>query len=342
MYRLPGEVPGSRAPACGLRSSWPSRPCREIVHGRADLYRARDPDILAIVQRFDLREDLSVAFQQVGELEDGAFAVGWSQLRPRAAQRAPRGIDRRVDLCGATGRHGADDRTARGVEDLDAISMLPERAIAADKVGMAAAHERGGIRMKVKKRLRHRHIGPHPRCFGIRISGQGLGIGPHGTWTSVGRRACRPWATARSRSAGVSAFSPSTPKDCASATKSGLAPVWGYRRGTGVLPSPHRLNVRLPVAHRLWKDADVVVGIGTRLHMQQSMWGVDGRLKVVRIDIDPEEPDRFRPASVALVGDAARYTSALVAKLEGMALDRPSRANELGPKLIGWPASSKV
>ena len=107
------------------------------------------------------------------------------------------------------------------------------------------------------------------------------------------------------------------------------APVGGYRRGTGVIPSDHRLSVRLPVSHRLWAEADVVIGIGTRLHLQQSMWGVSNDLKVIRIDIDPQEPDRLRKADVALVGDASSYTAALVERLSERDITRSSRAAEL-------------
>jgi len=44
------------------------------------------------------------------------------------------------------------------------------------------------------------------------------------------------------------------------------APVVTYRRGRGVVPTTHPLAVSLPVGHRLWKDADAVLGVGTRLH----------------------------------------------------------------------------
>ncbi|PSH62111.1 thiamine pyrophosphate-dependent enzyme [Phyllobacterium sophorae] len=107
------------------------------------------------------------------------------------------------------------------------------------------------------------------------------------------------------------------------------APVSGYRRGTGVIPSDHRLNVRLPVAHRLWAEADVVLAIGTRLHTQQSMWGVSDDLKIIRVDINPEEPDRFRKATVALVGDASAYARALLEMLPAFNRQRLHRDGEL-------------
>jgi acetolactate synthase-1/2/3 large subunit len=107
------------------------------------------------------------------------------------------------------------------------------------------------------------------------------------------------------------------------------APVLSYRRGRGVLPTGHRLAVNLPIGHRLWAKADAVLAVGTRLYLQQSQWGVDDSLKIVRIDIDPEEPDRFRKPAVALVGDAARCLRAIIDKLPAHNRPRASRAVEL-------------
>lgn len=107
------------------------------------------------------------------------------------------------------------------------------------------------------------------------------------------------------------------------------APVSSYRRGRGVIPSSHRLAVDMPVGHRLWKDADAVLAIGTRFFIQNGNWGIDDKLKVVRIDIDPDEPDRFRKPDVALVGDAAHQLRALIAALARHNRKRPSRADEL-------------
>ena len=53
------------------------------------------------------------------------------------------------------------------------------------------------------------------------------------------------------------------------------APVSSYRRGRGVVPSSHRLAVDMPVGHRLWKDADAVLAIGTRFFIQNGSWGID-------------------------------------------------------------------
>lgn len=107
------------------------------------------------------------------------------------------------------------------------------------------------------------------------------------------------------------------------------APVVGYRRGRGVLPSSHRLSVALPIAHRLWREADAVLAIGTRLFQQQSQWGVDDDLRIVRIDIDPEEPGRFRKPAGVIIGDAAQALRALLARLPRHNVKRPSRDEEI-------------
>lgn len=107
------------------------------------------------------------------------------------------------------------------------------------------------------------------------------------------------------------------------------APVTSHRTGRGVLDSRHPLSVNSAVGHRLWGDADVVLAVGTRLQLQQMQWGVDDNIKIVRIDIDADEPNRFRPASVGIVGDARIALEALANELAGVVGKRPSRADEI-------------
>jgi len=107
------------------------------------------------------------------------------------------------------------------------------------------------------------------------------------------------------------------------------APVSSYRRGRGVIPSSHRLAVDMPVGHRLWKDADAVLAVGTRFFIQNREWGVDASLKVVRIDVDPDEPDRLRKPDVTLLGNSGPQLRALVAALARHNRKRPSRADEI-------------
>ncbi|MBS0306358.1 MAG: TPP-binding protein [Proteobacteria bacterium] len=95
------------------------------------------------------------------------------------------------------------------------------------------------------------------------------------------------------------------------------APVVTFRRGRGVMPTTHPLAASLPVGHRLWKDADVVLGVGTRMHFAQANWGTDAALKIIRLDIDAEEHHRLRRPDVALHGDARQGLAALLAALPG-------------------------
>jgi acetolactate synthase-1/2/3 large subunit len=101
------------------------------------------------------------------------------------------------------------------------------------------------------------------------------------------------------------------------------APVVTYRRARGLLPTSHPLAASLPVGARLWQAADAVIAVGTRLHYQQSTWGTDPALKIIRIDIDPEEMFRYRRPDCAVLADAAQALAALLALLP--AEPRPAR-----------------
>ncbi|MYJ73365.1 MAG: hypothetical protein F4092_16705, partial [Rhodospirillaceae bacterium] len=94
------------------------------------------------------------------------------------------------------------------------------------------------------------------------------------------------------------------------------APVVAYRTGRGVVSSEHELSIGAPVGHALWALCDVVLGIGTRLN-QQMLWGTDDALKIIHIDIDPEELGRVRAPDVAVHADAREAVPMLVAALEG-------------------------
>jgi acetolactate synthase I/II/III large subunit len=107
------------------------------------------------------------------------------------------------------------------------------------------------------------------------------------------------------------------------------APVCSFRRGRGTIPTTHRLAVSFTEGHRFWNDADAVLAIGTRLYWQQSNWGVDERLPIVRLDIDAEEINRFRRPACALLGDAATILRAVLAELPSHNRTRPRRDSEL-------------
>jgi acetolactate synthase I/II/III large subunit len=107
------------------------------------------------------------------------------------------------------------------------------------------------------------------------------------------------------------------------------APVLAYRRGRGVLDSRNPLSVTMPLGHELWREAEVVLGIGTRLFAGFQQWGIDDQLSVIRVDADPEEPERFRKPDVALIGEAKPILRRLIAALARRNRARPSRQEEM-------------
>jgi acetolactate synthase-1/2/3 large subunit len=106
------------------------------------------------------------------------------------------------------------------------------------------------------------------------------------------------------------------------------APVMAYRRGRGVLDGRDPFSVTPPIGRDLWKEADVVLAIGTRLN-PVTAWGVDRELAVIRIDADPDEPARYRKPKVALIGDAAPILRHLIDRLDRFNRRRGSREDEM-------------
>ena len=83
------------------------------------------------------------------------------------------------------------------------------------------------------------------------------------------------------------------------------APVVGFRRGKGVLDNRHVLSHSLPGGHALWAEADLVLAVGTRMFLPLSAWGIDDKLKIIKVDIDPAEFGRMRAPVTGIAGDAA-------------------------------------
>jgi acetolactate synthase-1/2/3 large subunit len=116
------------------------------------------------------------------------------------------------------------------------------------------------------------------------------------------------------------------------------APVLGYRRGRGVLDSRDPLSVTLPLGRELWAEADVVLGIGTRMFYPFQQWGIDDDIAVIRIDSDPKEPGRIHQPAVTLIGDAAPLLRRLLDVLPAHNAKRPSRKEEMRERHARWDA----
>ncbi|MFK7804156.1 MAG: thiamine pyrophosphate-dependent enzyme [Anaerolineae bacterium] len=107
------------------------------------------------------------------------------------------------------------------------------------------------------------------------------------------------------------------------------SPVNAWRTGRGIVDARHPMYVNWVSFHELWKTADVVVGIGTRLQSQQMGWGTDENLKIVQINIDEEELNRHGTTTVGIHADSADALPALLAKLPEFNIDRFDRTEEL-------------
>ena len=89
------------------------------------------------------------------------------------------------------------------------------------------------------------------------------------------------------------------------------APVVSFIGGKGIVSDRHYLAQSALAGHELWRDADVVLAVGTRLHQPQVRWGVDSDLKLIRIDIDPTEITRILKPALGIVADAKPALAAL-------------------------------
>jgi acetolactate synthase-1/2/3 large subunit len=114
------------------------------------------------------------------------------------------------------------------------------------------------------------------------------------------------------------------------------APVTAFRSGRGVVPEDHALGVASVAARELWDDVDVLVGVGSRLEMPYVRWRDVMRYerkpargpKLIRIDIEPREMQRFEP-DVAIVADSAIACRALLDRLMRRVVPDPRRRDEI-------------
>jgi len=107
------------------------------------------------------------------------------------------------------------------------------------------------------------------------------------------------------------------------------APVVSNIGGKGIVSDRHYLAQSALAGHELWREADVVLAVGTRLHQPQMRWGVDADLKLIRVDIDPTEITRILKPSLGIVADAKSTLRALHRALGRCAPRRQSRRGEL-------------
>ena len=114
------------------------------------------------------------------------------------------------------------------------------------------------------------------------------------------------------------------------------APVFSYRTGKGIVSSRHYLSFPVPAAHDLWKEADVVVGIGSHVRMPLSKWGVDEQLTYISINIDESAHNRIVEPTLSITADAAQVTAALLKLLPKYTSPTPSKKSAMKDFRKAW------
>ncbi|MEL6998286.1 MAG: thiamine pyrophosphate-dependent enzyme [Pseudomonadota bacterium] len=93
------------------------------------------------------------------------------------------------------------------------------------------------------------------------------------------------------------------------------APVSALRQGKGAYDEARPLAVMGPVAHEIWKTADVALGIGTRFMWHEMVWGVDDALSLIQINADPGEINRRGNVAVPICAMVEDVLPALIEAL---------------------------
>jgi acetolactate synthase-1/2/3 large subunit len=106
------------------------------------------------------------------------------------------------------------------------------------------------------------------------------------------------------------------------------APVTAHRSGRGIVSEDSPYGFTCASGYEPWLRTDVLLGIGSRLELEYLRWAkIPEGVKVIRIDIDPTEMFRVRPA-VGIVTDAKLGARALAAALSRVIGTRASREEE--------------
>jgi len=93
-------------------------------------------------------------------------------------------------------------------------------------------------------------------------------------------------------------------------------PVIANCSGKGVLSEKHYLSHSWPAGHRLWKETDVVLAVGTRLYQPRKLWGIDENMQIIHIDVDADELARHGGDALKILGDSQESILAIVDALD--------------------------
>lgn len=127
------------------------------------------------------------------------------------------------------------------------------------------------------------------------------------------------------------------------------APVVGFRGGRGIVGEDHPLGFSMAAAHKLWRQTDLIIGIGSRMEVPFFRWGgmmnyrrrLPGRA-LIRLDIDPEEMARL-DTDAPIIADAALGARALSAALQNAGYASPVDRRALAEaKRQAWADIQKI
>ena len=107
------------------------------------------------------------------------------------------------------------------------------------------------------------------------------------------------------------------------------APVIMSRTGRGAVSDRHYLAQIMISGQELWDEVDAALVVGTRFSAPGLAWGRQDDVKLVRIDIDPEQAGKPRAADATLIAQAATGLDALASRIPEYNRERASRQNEL-------------
>ena len=107
------------------------------------------------------------------------------------------------------------------------------------------------------------------------------------------------------------------------------APVLASGSGRGILSDRHPLSHTFGPGIRLWEQADVAIAIGTRLTKPLIEWKNPDHLKLIRVDIAPQDMSLLTPAAVTIAADCKDALQALLPIMARHNSPRPSRTAEM-------------
>ncbi|MBX2818375.1 MAG: hypothetical protein KTR29_01800 [Rhodothermaceae bacterium] len=114
------------------------------------------------------------------------------------------------------------------------------------------------------------------------------------------------------------------------------APVFSYRTGKGIVSSRHPLSFPVPAAYDLWKEADVVIGIGSRMRMPLLKWGRDEELKIISINVDANDHNCIAEPTISITNHARPTVLALLNALPKHGTPRKPDTEMLETLRTGW------